>query len=203
MSRIIVLYHSRYGSTEQYARWIAEETGADLADVRKRKYKYKELLDYDVIVYGGGIYSGGIRGVELITDHWADGLNQKKLIVFGVGIAVDDEANRRQCLEINFERRLIHWVSGTEGQGSDKSVRELLAMEMMPILCFFLPGAYDPSRVKGLDRHIMKLTRKMMDDGAGGGRVLRERIDRGCNLVDREAIRPVVEQIRKDACEKE
>ena len=203
MSRILVLYHSRYGATERYARWIAEETGAELADARKKKYKYKDLLAYDTIVYGGGIYSGGIRGVDLITGHWADGLNQKNLIVFGVGIAVDNDANRQQCLEINFEQRLIHWVSGTGDQGADKSVRELLSMEMMPIQCFFLPGAYDPSRVKGLDRHIMALTRKMMDDGAGGSRIVRERIDHGCDLVDRSLIRPIVEQILQYSEEKE
>ena len=120
---VAVVYYSKYGTTEQYARWISEETGADLLDARK--CKIRDLAGYDTIVYGGGIYAGGIKGIELITKNWSGALEGKKVLVFAVGITVEDEANRQQCMEINFEKRLISWISGDEAEPS--SVRELLS----------------------------------------------------------------------------
>ena len=35
MTNIAVVYCSRYGSTKQYAQWLAEDLGADLYDVRR------------------------------------------------------------------------------------------------------------------------------------------------------------------------
>lgn len=37
MERGIVLYQSKYGSTEKYARWLAEEAGYDIIEVKKQK----------------------------------------------------------------------------------------------------------------------------------------------------------------------
>ena len=49
MTNIAVVYCSRYGSTKQYAQWLAEDLGADLYDVRR---VYKEKLEtYDTIVF--------------------------------------------------------------------------------------------------------------------------------------------------------
>ena len=42
MTNIAVVYCSRYGSTKQYAQWLAEDLGADLYDVRR---VYKEKLE--------------------------------------------------------------------------------------------------------------------------------------------------------------
>ena len=250
-----VIYYSKYGSTAQYARWIAEALGpgAELIDARARKLKYRDLAPYDTIVYGGGSYSGGIKGVELITKNWSKGLASKRVIVFAVGVAVDIPANRDQCMEINFKQRLISWTTGdaaadagasapapddasasgsapasdapasgspdTSASGSSDSaggagssdgtaagsseslgLKELLSQKMMPVQCFFLPGALDPAGLKGLDRHIMNLTRKMIGDGASGSTAdnadVVRRLNEGCNLVDKDAIRPIVEAAR-------
>ena len=53
MNRIAVIYYSKYGTTRQYARWICDAVGGDLFDARKTKLK--DLSDYDIVVYGGGI----------------------------------------------------------------------------------------------------------------------------------------------------
>ena len=63
MTNIAVVYCSRYGSTKQYAQWLAEDLGADLYDVRR---VYKEKLEtYDTIVFGGGLYYGVINEIML------------------------------------------------------------------------------------------------------------------------------------------
>ena len=63
--RIIVVYKSMYGSTKTYAAWIAEALDALL--VRTNEISSGNLGNYDVVVYGGGLYAGVIAGVKLLT----------------------------------------------------------------------------------------------------------------------------------------
>lgn len=79
----IVLYKSKYGSTETYARWIAEELGCEVCD--GAKVKVDTLKNYDSIVYGGGLYAEVIAGLSLITKN-IDILKDKKIAVFSTGI---------------------------------------------------------------------------------------------------------------------
>lgn len=79
----IVLYKSKYGSTKTYAQWIAEELDCDAVDASK--VKIDDLLKYDTIVYGGGLYAEVIAGVILITKN-LDKLEGKKIIVYTTGI---------------------------------------------------------------------------------------------------------------------
>ena len=63
----IVIYKSKYGSTKQYAQWIAEELDCEAVDAKT--VKDDDLLKYDNIVYGGGLYAEVINGVTLITKN--------------------------------------------------------------------------------------------------------------------------------------
>ena len=79
----IVIYKTKYGSTKQYAEWIAEELGCEALDAKN--VKIEDLEKYDTIVYGGGLYAEVINGVILITKNM-DKLEDKKLIVYSTGI---------------------------------------------------------------------------------------------------------------------
>jgi len=81
--KAIVIYKSKYGSTKQYAEWIAEELGADISEAKSTDVK--KLAEYDTIIYGGGLYAEVIAGVTLITKNM-DALEGKKLIVYTTGI---------------------------------------------------------------------------------------------------------------------
>ncbi len=81
--KAVVIYKSKYGSTRQYAEWIAEELSADIFDAKS--VNAKNLAEYDTIIYGGGLYAEVIAGVTLITKN-IDKLSGKKLIVFTTGI---------------------------------------------------------------------------------------------------------------------
>ena len=87
----IVVYKSKYGSTEQYAKWIAEELGADLRNAEHTKLN--DLLPYDTVIYGAGVYIGCIAGIALISDNY-ERLKDKKLIVFTVGLT--DPADKKK-----------------------------------------------------------------------------------------------------------
>lgn len=83
----IVIYKTKYGSTKQYAEWIAEDLGCSAVDAKK--VKVDDLLGYDTIVYGGGLYAEVINGVSLITKN-IEKLKDKKIIVYTTGITPSD-----------------------------------------------------------------------------------------------------------------
>ena len=80
----VVLYGSKYGSTKQYAEWIAEELNADLLDVNDANLQ--NIKNYDTIIYGGAVYAGGITGINFIVKNY-DQLKNAKLVIFTCGIA--------------------------------------------------------------------------------------------------------------------
>jgi len=98
----IVIYKSKYGSTEQYARWIAEDLNCEVFDAKL--VSAEKLKDYDTIVYGGGLYAEVIAGVSLLTKNIA-GLKDKKLIVYTTGITPVDcrDYYDKMVVEKNFK----------------------------------------------------------------------------------------------------
>ena len=78
--KTIVAYKSKSGYTKRYAEWIAQELGCDI----KENPELSDILGYDTIIYGGGMYAGGFNGGKLITKN-LDKLSGKKIALFAVG----------------------------------------------------------------------------------------------------------------------
>ena len=195
--RTIVLYTSNSGAAETYARWIAEALGCRAVPLDK--FSKKELQGYDTVIYGGGVQAGGIRGLEQFT-KWIKGdlkLRQmakrgtiseaeaaeigafdRQYYIFAVGISLDSEENRLQLRDINFDK---NWL------------RELP--------CFFLPGAFDPAKLAGVDKAIIKVATKMFLDkpeaqaAAEDMQVLRY-FETGCDLIDRTHTTALIEAVK-------
>ena len=68
----IVVYKSKYGATKKYAQWLCEETGFDMCEVSEAKVE--NLEEYEVIIFGGGIYASGVPVTGFIKK------NIKKLV---------------------------------------------------------------------------------------------------------------------------
>ena len=98
----IVIYKTKYGSTKQYAEWIAEELGCNFIDAKN--VKADNLLEYDTIIYGGGLYAEVINGVSLITKN-IEKLRDKKIIIYTTGITPADVTDyyNGEVLERNFK----------------------------------------------------------------------------------------------------
>ena len=202
--RTIVLYTSKYGAAETYARWIAEALGCRAVPLDK--FSKKELQGYDTVIYGGGVQAGGIRGLEQFT-KWIKGdlklrqmakrgtISEAEAVEIGafdrhyyrfaVGISLDSEENRLQLRDINFDK---DWL------------RELP--------CFFLPGAFDPAKLAGVDKAIIKVATKMFLDkpeaqsAAEDAQVLRYVVT-GCDLIDRTRTTALIESVKSGAVPEE
>jgi len=81
--KTIVVYKSKYGSAKTYANWIAEELSCEAVDAKN--ISAKDLMQYDKIVYGGGLYAEIIGGLFLITKN-IELLKDKKIAVYSTGI---------------------------------------------------------------------------------------------------------------------
>lgn len=148
MSRIVVVYKSTYGATKLYAEHIAKELRADLLE--QGEITKSKLFEYDTVVYGGGIYAGGIAGVNLIRKNF-DQLSDKFLIVFSVGFTpqarkdilekvINGNFNERQRPKIQFYHfpgridygnlNLLHRIAlagkrlATSGQGKSRRTKD-------------------------------------------------------------------------------
>ena len=105
----IVIYKSKYGSTKAYAEWIAEELSCEARDAKG--VKINDLLPYDTVIYGGGLYAEIINGVSLITKN-TEQLKGKKLIVYTVGITPLDcrEYYDGEVTEKNFKPEIRNQI---------------------------------------------------------------------------------------------
>ena len=75
----VILYQSKYGATKRYAEWLSEETGFQCIETKKADIN--EIITYDPIILGGGIYASGIAGLSFLKKN-INKLTDKKIIVF-------------------------------------------------------------------------------------------------------------------------
>lgn len=100
--KAVVIYKTKYGSTRTYAEWIAEELNCDIMDAKA--VKLDDLLEYDTIIYGGGLYAEVINGVHTIVKN-LDKLGGKRIAVYTTGLTPIDcrEYYDGMVMERNFK----------------------------------------------------------------------------------------------------
>ncbi len=105
----IVIYKSKYGSTKCYAEWIAKALDCEVKE--HKSVKTDDLLKYDTIIYGGGLYAEIIAGISLITKNF-ERLKDKKLIVYTTGITPPEvrEYYDHEVLDKNFKPEMLKYI---------------------------------------------------------------------------------------------
>ena len=67
MSKGIIIYQSKYGSTKKYVQWLQEATGFDAIEVKKAKADM--MNDYHTVVLCGAVYASGIAGISYLRKN--------------------------------------------------------------------------------------------------------------------------------------
>lgn len=168
----IVLYKSKYGATEKYANWIAEELKCEARDAKS--VNIDELLEYDTIIYGGGLYAEIINGVILITKN-IDKLKDKKLIIYTTGITPLEcrDYYDKLVIEKNFKPEMLEYIKVYNFMG--KMVLDELSLvhkTALKTLKKIMQGKENPTELEML---------------------LVELCDANGDFTDREAIKELVE----------
>lgn len=175
MSNTVVVYKSKYGSTEKYAKWIAEALSADI--FKSNQIKIDKLEKYTTIIHCGGLYVGGILGFSLIKNNYPK-LHNKKLVVVAVGAtqkkedAVEEVKNKNLPDEM---KNNVHF--------------------------FLLRGGLNYKRMNPLDRFLMymmyksikaKEPQKLDNDSKGVLATYGKVVD----FTNKKAIEPIIDIVR-------
>ena len=185
MSDIAVIYKSHYGFAEAYARWIAGDLSADLLEAGT--VRAGDLAPYRVLVFGGGLYAGGVGVLPLLTKNFSL-LKDKALYLFTVGAA--DVADPGNIASIR------------------RSLAKALTPEMLArVRLFHFRGGLRYSEMSLLHRTMMSMLRGKLlktpeDRFRPEDRMFLETYGQDVSFLDRDAIAPLVQEIRQ-LCEKE
>lgn len=129
--KTLIIYKSKTGFTKKYAQWLSESLSADIVEfsnVTKESY-----VNYELIIFGGGLYVLGINGLKKILKDFTYYKN-KRLIVFATGATPNREETTNEIRNVNF----------TPGQQQD-------------IKFFYLRGGFDFSKLGIIDKLLMIL----------------------------------------------
>ena len=172
--KVVILYKSHYGSAKQYAEWLAEETGGDCFDLGN--VKVEALKDYDVVLFGGGLYAAGISGSKNFKKMYGY-LKDKKVIIWGVGLSPSREIALQDVRNASFSDEMKNNV---------------------PL--FLLRGAFDYKKQSLMHKMMMKAIEKkikskdpsqLTDDDKGLLQCMKEPVD----YLDKKSIEPILEAI--------
>lgn len=125
MDNCIILYESKYGSTQKYAKWLSERLDCPLAVTRE--VDISDLEAFDTVVFAGSIFASGILGISFLHKNYAR-LKDKKLAVLIVGASPDCTEVRQSVSEMN------------------------LCDKLGSIPCFYARGAWHKKTMKLRDR---------------------------------------------------
>lgn len=80
--KILVTYKSKTDFTKRYAEIIAKEVDGYLADFKE--VTVEMMSEYEVVVYGGGLYAGMVNGLKKAKEMFEKS-SAKKFMVFATG----------------------------------------------------------------------------------------------------------------------
>lgn len=172
MNSICVIYKSKYGTTKQYAEWIADELGTPLFEVSE--IKPYQLLNYDVVIYGGGLYASGIIGVKLVANNPC-----KSLVVFTVGLANPDTTDFTEIIIKNFTQELLQKTK-----------------------LFHLRGGIDYKKLGFIHKNMMSLLVKFKvekippKERSGEIQTMLETYGDKVDFTDKKTIKPLIDYVR-------
>ena len=171
----LIIYGSQYGTTKRYAEKFAEMTHFPVVSYED----IKTLTDYEQIIYFGGLYSGGIKGLKNTVKKSTP---NTKLIIATVGLA--DVCNKEN---INNIRNTIR-----------KQVPEHLLKDSS---VFHLRGGIDYSKLNFKHKTMMKmlyhsLKNKPFESLTQEDKALIETYNKKVDFVDYDSLKQIINAVR-------
>lgn len=174
MNKGLIVYQSKYGATKKYVDMLREELSCNVCEtVGCGKLALEE---YDWIILAGGIYAGGIAGLNRLVKGYRRPPHQR-FAVFCVGASPFDE-------------KALAEIKSRNLRGDFRDV---------PV--FYGRGAWDESKMSWRDRTLCGLLRKAVakKDSASGEPwmdALLLSAGKACDWTDKSYLLPLVEFIR-------
>ncbi len=169
----LVIYKSKYGTTKQYALWIAQELDANAKNCDN--ITIKDLEGYDKIIFMGSLNNMHVRGITFITDYLSE-IKAKEIFIIGVGVC---DCNKDDIKSI---------IEKTLNKNNKNKLKYL-----------YLKGALDPSNLHLKDKTLMYFYKKTIEAKKHPKKNEIEFLD--CikapkNWVSKENIIPLLDELR-------
>ena len=177
--RILVTYASKYGTTKRYAQWIAEDLACDFRD--SREVNAELLKSYDILIHGGGLYAGGLSGIQTIVKNY-DAISNKRIILFSCGLADPEDPENVAHIEAGLEKVLT------------PEMREKIRQ-------FHLRGGIDYSRLGLTHKAMMAMLRTVMlkkgyDNLHSEDQMMLDTYGGTVDFTNRESLAPLLSYVR-------
>lgn len=172
MSNVLVLYKSKYGSAKKYAEMLRDELVCHCCEIDAYRENSAEM--YDWVIFAGGIYAGGISGLNSLRKKCKD---SKRLVIFCVGASPYDEKA--------FDAVKAHNLKG----------------DFKDVPVFYGRGAWDESRMSWKDRTMCRILQKAVEKRPPESlepwmMALLSASGQSCDWTDKEYLLPLVSYIK-------
>ena len=169
--KMAVVYKSKYGAAKQYAEWIAMDLAIPIFEISS--IKPSQLKEYEMIIYGGGVYAGSIDGINLIAKS-----DYQQLVLFSVGVESTETIDFSESLAKTFKQA-----------------------HPFPIKVFHMRGVLDYKKLNLIHRGIIAMVKKVAEKKPAGERtnmdnIVLEAYAKPIDFIAKEAIVPLVEFVR-------
>ncbi|MDF2510794.1 MAG: flavodoxin [Herbinix sp.] len=170
--KIAVVYRSGSGFTKEYATWLSQELHCEL--LPGKTTKVSDLLKYDTIIYGGGLYAIGINGFDLIKKNYEQ-LKCKELIVFAVGASPVREATIQAVRDVNIPEEMRSHIQ-----------------------FYYLRGGFNYKKLSPLNKVLMQIKKiqlKKMKNSDADAKGMLESYDHPLDFTNKKNLRPILESL--------
>jgi menaquinone-dependent protoporphyrinogen IX oxidase len=174
LSKVVVIYQSKYGATKKYAQWLSEELSGDLIETKEANIE--KIMGYETIILGGGIYASGLAGISFIKKNYAK-LRDKKIAVFAVGASPYNEKSITALKERNFKD------------------------DIKEVPCFYCRGAWNEEIMSWKDRMLCNMLKKAVAKKDPMSyepweEALMQAIGSKCDWTEKENLKPIIDFVR-------
>ncbi len=179
MNQILIIFESKYGTTKRYAEWIATALSGTLLE--RRAVHSKDLEAADTIIYGGGLYAGGVSGIKFLFKNQAL-LAKKNLILFTCGLASPDIPENVANIR--------------------KTLTQTIPADMLTQMTIFhFHGGIDYTRLNLVHKSMMSMLHKMLLKKADADLTVEDRLmlktyGKTLDFTKQESIQPLVDYVR-------
>ena len=174
----IVIYGTHYGTSKQYAKWIADELACQSASYKE--VEVDDLTSYDNIIFGGGLYAGGVVGIDLFKKILEETKARKFLFTVGLADPKDEKITSVIKEKLNEQIGKNYWND----------------FEL-----FFLRGGIDYSKLsfkhKAMMWFLVKIILRGKENQHGADNLIYDTYGKKISFLDRESLSDLLAKIRE------
>ena len=176
---MVVVFSSKYGFTKRYAKWISTKLKCDLFDLND--ISLDMLGGYKTVIYGGGLYAGGVSNIKRIA-KWFNANADKNLVIFTCGLANPQIKENADKIDAGLK---THFLKETWDE----------------IAVFHLQGGIDYKKLTPIHRAMMAalyrvIARKGYENLSDEDKKLVDTYGQRVNYLDIESINPIVDYVK-------